>query len=150
VNLGEVLSEIVEFMKSRGSDQGVELILDLPRDMPPVLADSRRMEELFTNLISNAINYSPDGGIVRIGAAPRGVCLEISVSDTGVGIAPEEVQKIFDKFYRVKHPKTRHVIGTGLGLAIVKGIVESHCGSVVVESEPGVGSTFRVLLPVIG
>ena len=69
------------------------------------------------------------------------------VSDTGVGIAAEEVPKIFDKFYRVKHPQTRQVIGTGLGLSIVKGVIEAHRGSVEVESKPGVGTTFRVLLP---
>jgi signal transduction histidine kinase len=105
------------------------------------------MEEVFNNLISNAINYSPDGGRVTVTAISHGDYLEVRVSDTGVGIAPEEVPKIFDKFYRSKHPKTRQVIGTGLGLAIVKGVVEAHRGSVRIESELGVGTTFRVLLP---
>jgi len=71
------------------------------------------------------------------------------VSDTGVGIEPEEISKIFDKFYRVKHPRTRQIIGTGLGLAIVKGIIEAHRGSVEVESEPSIGTTFRVFLPAV-
>jgi two-component system phosphate regulon sensor histidine kinase PhoR len=75
--------------------------------------------------------------------------MEIKVQDTGVGIPPEELSKIFDKFYRVKSPKTRQVIGTGLGLAIVKGIVEAHQGTVDVESTVDKGTTFRVLLPVI-
>ncbi len=108
------------------------------------------MEEVFNNLISNAINYSPDGGRVTVTAISHGDYLEVRVSDTGVGIAPEEIPKIFDKFYRSKHPKTRQVIGTGLGLAIVKGVVEAHRGSVRVESELGVGTTFRVLLPETG
>jgi signal transduction histidine kinase len=73
--------------------------------------------------------------------------VEITVSDTGVGIAAEELPKIFDKFYRVKHPKTRHVTGTGLGLSIVKGIVEAYQGSIRVESVPGQGTTFTLRLP---
>jgi two-component system phosphate regulon sensor histidine kinase PhoR len=75
--------------------------------------------------------------------------MEIKVSDTGVGIDPEELPKIFDKFYRVKHAKTRQVMGTGLGLAIVKGVVESHNGTIDVESVPNKGTTFRILLPLI-
>jgi signal transduction histidine kinase len=107
------------------------------------------MEEVFTNLISNAINYSPEGGTVVIAASKHMAFVEVRVSDTGVGIAAEELPKIFDKFYRVKHPQTRQVIGTGLGLSIVKGVVEAHRGSVEVESTPGIGTTFTVLLPII-
>ena len=108
------------------------------------------MEELFSNLISNAVNYSPDGGEIVVSLAPTGDFLEVCVSDTGIGIEPEEIPKIFDKFYRIKDQRTRHVRGSGLGLAIVKGIVESHHGSVEVESRPGLGTTFRVLLPIGG
>ena len=75
--------------------------------------------------------------------------MEIKVEDTGVGITQEELPKIFDKFYRVKNPKTRQVVGTGLGLAIVKGVVDAHQGSIQVESVPDAGTTFKVLLPVI-
>ncbi len=75
--------------------------------------------------------------------------MEIRVEDTGVGISPEELPKIFDKFYRVKHPKTRQVIGTGLGLAIVKGIVDAHHGTIDVESVVDKGTTFRILFPVM-
>jgi signal transduction histidine kinase len=78
-----------------------------------------------------------------------GQFVEIKVSDTGVGIAPEELPKIFGKFYRVKHPKTRQVTGTGLGLSIVKGIVEAYRGSIHVESVPNQGTTFTVLLPAV-
>jgi signal transduction histidine kinase len=100
-------------------------------------------------LINNAVNYSPDGGKVRVTARGLGEYLEIKVEDTGVGISPEELPKIFDKFYRVKHPKTRKVTGTGLGLAIVKGAIEAHHGTIDVDSVPDMGTTFRVLLPVI-
>jgi len=78
-----------------------------------------------------------------------GPFVEIRISDTGVGIDPEELPKIFDKFYRVKHPKTRQVTGTGLGLSIVKGIVETYRGSIHVESVPDRGTTFTVMLPAV-
>lgn len=149
LRLAEVVDQTVALLRPRAESQKVALVVELPPALPLILADPRSMEELFTNLISNAIHYSPDGGNVNICAVSHGDYVEVLVTDTGVGIEAEEIPKIFDKFYRVKHPKTRQVVGTGLGLAIVKGIVESHRGSVEVESEPGVGTTFRVLLPAI-
>jgi signal transduction histidine kinase len=149
LQLSEVLTEIVEFLEAKAEIQRVKLHLEASPDLPPILADHRGMEEVFTNLISNAINYSPDGGRVTISAQAQGDFLEIRVSDQGVGIEAEELPKIFDKFYRVKSPQTRQVIGTGLGLPIVKSVVEAHRGSIEVESQVGVGSSFRVLLPIV-
>ena len=141
LELGEVLTDMVELLRAKAEDQKVNLSLELPADLPLILADRRSMEEVFTNLVSNAINYSPDGGEVTVSAVSHGDYLEVRVQDTGIGIEPEEVAKIFDKFYRVKHPKTRQVIGTGLGLSLVKGLIEAHRGTVEVESEVG-GGTF--------
>lgn len=149
LRLGEVLEQTIALVRPRAESQNVALRLDLPPELPLIQADPRSMEELFTNLISNAVNYSPEGGEVTVSAVSHGDYLAVMVSDNGIGIEPEEIPKIFDKFYRVKHPKTRQVIGSGLGLAIVKGIVESHRGSIEVESQPGAGTTFRVLLPTI-
>jgi signal transduction histidine kinase len=149
LNLADILEQTANLMGPKAEEQGLSLELKLPEDLPAVLADERSMEEVFINLISNAINYSPEGGTVVVAAFKHREYLEVRVSDMGVGIAAEEVPKIFDKFYRVKHPQTRQVIGTGLGLSIVKGIIEAHRGSVEVESNPGVGTTFRVLLPTI-
>ncbi len=149
LQLGEVVEQTVALLRPRAESHRVLLEVALPPELPLIHADPRCMEELLTNLISNAIHYSPDGGKVRVAALSHGDYLEVLVQDGGVGIEAEELPKIFDKFYRVKHPKTRQVIGTGLGLAIVKGIVESHRGSIEVESEPGVGTTFRVLLPAV-
>ena len=147
LQLGEVLGEVVELLRAKAENQQVTLKLTLPPDLPPVRADRRSLEEIFTNLVSNAVNYSPDGGLVTISGVSHGDYLEVAVRDSGIGIEAEEIPKIFDKFYRVKHPKTRQVIGTGLGLSLVKGLVEAHRGAVEVESEVGRGTVFRVLLP---
>ncbi len=147
LQLGEVLREVAQLLEAKAADQKVVLRLAVPPDLPPVRADRRSMEEVFVNLVSNAINYSPGGGEVTIAGLSHGDYAEVRISDTGIGIEPEEIPKIFDKFYRVKNPKARQIIGTGLGLAIVKGIVEAHRGTVEVESRLGEGSTFRVLLP---
>ena len=149
LNLQGTLKETVELMHPKAKEQGISVELRVQSDLPLIQADSRGMEEIFTNLLSNAINYSPDGGTVTVSAVSHGGYLEVRVSDTGIGISDDEIYKIFDKFYRVKDPQTRNVVGTGLGLAIVRAIVEAHRGSVEVESEPGVGTTFRVFLPII-
>jgi len=147
LELGDLLQEVAHLLEVKAADQKVTLKLVLPPDLPPVRADRRSLEEVFVNLVSNAINYSPDGGEVSITGLSHGDYLEVRVSDQGIGIEAEEIPKIFDKFYRVKHPRTRQIIGTGLGLAIVKGIIDAHRGAVEVESRLGEGSTFRVLLP---
>jgi two-component system, OmpR family, phosphate regulon sensor histidine kinase PhoR len=150
LNLPEILGELVELLRERAASQQVTLKLELPDGLPLIQADRRSMDEVFGNLVSNAINYSPDGGEVRITAISCGDYLEVEVKDQGIGIEAEEIPKIFDKFYRVKSPRTRQVIGTGLGLALVKGLVEAHRGSVDVDSEVGAGATFRVKLPTTG
>ena len=149
LDLADTLQQIVHLLEPKAKERGLALELKLPEDLPFVRADQRSMEEVFTNLISNAINYSPEGGTVVVSASKHMEFLEVRVSDTGVGIAAEELPKIFDKFYRVKHPQTRQVIGTGLGLSIVKGVIEAHRGSVEVESTPGVGTIFKGLLPIV-
>ncbi len=148
IDIEQVISDMVSLMKPRAEEYGITLTYSC-QDLKPVMADPKNIEEIFNNLITNAINYSPDGGAVVVTAQGFREYLEIKVSDTGVGIPPEELPKIFDKFYRVKSPKTRQVMGTGLGLAIVRGVVEAHRGTIDVESVPDKGTTFRILLPVI-
>jgi len=147
-DIGKIIEETVALMEERAKEKGIALTYSC-NDLKPVQADPKNIEEIFNNLISNAINYSPEGGRVTITARDFGENMEIKVEDTGVGISPEELPKIFDKFYRVKHPKTRKVVGTGLGLAIVKGVVEAHHGTIDVESVVDKGTTFRILLSVI-
>jgi len=148
LNIENIIRETVALIEARAAKKGIE-IRSVFQDLKPVQADPKGIEEIFNNLITNAVNYSLDSGKVDIHARGLGEYIEIKVSDTGVGIDPEELPKIFDKFYRVKHPKTRKVMGTGLGLAIVKGIVDAHQGTIDVESVPDKGTTFRILLPVI-
>lgn len=147
-DIGKIIEDTVDLMESRAKEKGIALSFSL-KDLKPVQADPKNIEEIFNNLISNAINYSPEGGQVTVSAQGLGEYMEIKVEDTGVGISPEELPKIFDKFYRVKHPKTRQVTGTGLGLAIVKGIVDAHQGKIDVESIVDKGTIFKILLPMI-
>jgi signal transduction histidine kinase len=147
-DIGHIIEETVSLMEPSAKEKGVDLSFSL-EDLKQIQADPKNIEEIFNNLITNAINYSPDGGQVTVTARGLGEYMEIKVQDTGVGIPPEELPKIFDKFYRVKHPRTRKIMGTGLGLAIVKGVVEAHHGTIDVESEVEKGTTFRILLPVI-
>ena len=143
------LEHTAELMKAGAEKQNIALRVEIPVGLPLIQSDQQSMEELMSNLLGNAINYSPEGGEIVVSAGLKEGFLEVRVSDTGIGIAVEEIPKIFDKFYRVKDPRARHVRGTGLGLAIVKAIVDCSGGSVQVDSKPGQGTTFRVLLPVV-
>ncbi len=148
VDMAELLADQAAFheAKAREKDIGLELS-PLPK-LPPVVANRPNMEEVLSNLITNAIHYTPQGGRVTVSARVEGHYLRISVQDTGIGIAPEDLEKIFNRFYRVKNEKTMFITGTGLGLPIVKSILEAHNGQIRVESVPDQGSTFHVYLPV--
>ncbi len=146
-DMTEVLKDQVDFHQPKAQAKGIQLKLDLLPDLPLVLANKQNMEEVLSNLIANAINYTPGKGKITVSARPKKHHLCISVSDTGIGIAEEELGRIFDRFYRVKNEKTRYIIGTGLGLPIVKSIVEAHDGMIQVESKPDHGSTFVVYIP---
>ena len=146
-DMTEVLKDQVDFHQPKAQAKGIQLKLDPLPDLPPVLANKQNMEEVLSNLIANAINYTPGKGKITVSARPEKHHLCISVSDTGLGIAEEELGRIFDRFYRVKNEKTRYIIGTGLGLPIVKSIVEAHDGMIRVESTADHGSTFVVYIP---
>jgi PAS domain S-box-containing protein len=147
VDLGPLLLEQVAFHGPRAESAAIELTLDAPPNLPPVMAHRRNMEEVVSNLIVNAIKYTPAGGKITVSAAAGEDNLVIKVADTGFGIAPDDQKQVFQRFYRVKNEQTRYVNGTGLGLSIVKSIVASHHGNVTLESSPGTGSTFSVFLP---
>jgi two-component system phosphate regulon sensor histidine kinase PhoR len=144
-----LLEEQVALHQAQSREKNISLQLDLLPELPFLLANRVNIEEVVSNLITNAIRYTLEGGQVRVSAETDSECLIIRVKDNGIGIAPEEVEHIFKRFYRVKNDQTRHIDGTGLGLPIVKSIVEAHNGSISVTSEPGVGSTFIVRLPIL-
>lgn len=143
----EVLKKVIELLKPDAGVKNISLQLSFSEGLPPVMADRGNMEEVFINLVSNGVKYTSEGGSVRVLARIEGSHLCVEVSDDGIGISAEDLPRIFDKFYRVKNAQTRKITGTGLGLPIVKGIVEAHLGSIEVESQPGIGSKFRVYLP---
>jgi two-component system phosphate regulon sensor histidine kinase PhoR len=150
LNMPEILEDQVAFHSAAAQSKQISLVLEPLPELAPVFVDRRNMEEVFSNLINNAINYTPEGGKVAVSAAMESGYLRVSVGDNGIGMAPEEIEHIFDPFYRIKNDKTRFIIGTGLGLAIVKSIVEAHNGFIRVESEPDRGSTFHVYIPCLG
>jgi two-component system phosphate regulon sensor histidine kinase PhoR len=116
-------------------------------NLPPLQGNARRLEQVITNLIGNAIKYTPDAGKIDVTLKAKGPYLVLDVSDNGIGIPLEDQPHVFEKFYRVRNDETADIGGTGLGLSIVRSVVEKHGGRVWVESKPGEGSTFIVLLP---
>lgn len=148
-DMTEVIKDQVDFHQPKAQAKGIQLKLEPLPDLPPVLVNKQNMEEVLSNLITNAINYTPGKGKITVSARPEKHHLCISVSDTGLGIAEEELGQIFDRFYRVKNEKTRYIIGTGLGLSIVKSIVEAHDGMIQVESKPDHGTSFYVYIPFV-
>ena len=129
------------------SKKHITLVNRVPDDLPPVWLDPDRMTQALNNLLSNAFKFSPEHATVTISAARNGNFVEVSVSDTGVGIPPEDLDRLFQKFVQVGSRPTRGEKGTGLGLAIVKKIVELHGGRVWATSKVGEGSTFTFSLP---
>jgi len=148
VQVDELLKSIVDFIASKAAGKNQSLILDLPENpLPALTADPLVLESIYGNLITNALNYTPDGGEIRVKMEGVGISIRVSVIDNGFGIEPQYLDKIFERFYRVKDDNTRLITGTGLGLPIVKGLVDSLGGFIDVESTPGSGSVFMVTLP---
>jgi two-component system phosphate regulon sensor histidine kinase PhoR len=124
------------------------LSVRLPEDaLPAIVADKDKLDQVLTNLISNAIKYSPDGGLITVSVVDEGMQLRFAIADQGLGIAPEHMAKLFQRFYRIHGGDTQRVGGTGLGLFLTKTLVEAHGGAIWVESTPGVGSTFFFTIP---
>jgi two-component system phosphate regulon sensor histidine kinase PhoR len=146
-SLNELLEEAVNLLQPAAAHKRMELVTDLSPLYLGVLADRDTLLQAAINLISNALKYTSDGGRVTVRSRLAGDSVVFEVQDTGVGLSAEDKQKVFEKFYRVKKDQ-QMASGTGLGLPLVKHIVEDvHSGRIEVDSEPGQGSTFRVILP---
>jgi signal transduction histidine kinase len=119
----------------------------MPSNLPLISGDQTLLRQAITNLVDNALKYTPSGGQVRVNVSAQESKFRVSVADSGMGIAPADQAHLFEKFFRVKQRGSTQVKGSGLGLAIVKSIVERHGGRVWMESRLGKGSTFFVELP---
>jgi len=150
VNLADVVNRCADLLKVSADERGIAIRVDTPEGLPAVEADVREMEQVFNNLISNAIKYNRPNGEVRVSLTAGDGYLRADVADTGIGIPEDDLCRVFDEFCRVRSEETSKISGSGLGLTIVKRIVEAHFGRVEVESEWGKGSVFSVLLPLPG
>jgi signal transduction histidine kinase len=147
VALGDLAWRAVRGADAAARAAQVQVDLGVAPGLAQVLGDEQRLLQVFDNLLGNAIKFSPDGGEVRVKVYEREDCLQAQVTDQGIGIAPEQTEKIFERFYQVDGSTTRRFSGAGLGLTIVKRIVEAHGGKIWVESELGKGSTFCFTIP---
>jgi len=149
MQVGEIVTQVVRAMAARVAEKRLSLQTDVPPDLPNVIADPARVLQILTNLVANACQYTLPGGEIVVTVRALGDEVHVSVRDTGIGIAPQDQEKIFDRFFRADHPVVHEVPGTGLGLAIVRSLVELQGGRIWVESQLGVGSTFTFTLPTV-
>jgi two-component system, NtrC family, sensor histidine kinase KinB len=142
----QLIVQAADEMRAAFLDKGISLRIEIPQEVPPVMADDLRIQYVFSNLLSNALKYTPAGGHVRMMAAPEGHMVSFTVEDTGTGIPEEYLQHVFDKFFRVPGQEQRS--DTGLGLAIAREIIEAHGGRISVKSQLGRGTQFKFTLAV--
>jgi two-component system phosphate regulon sensor histidine kinase PhoR len=141
----DILNPAYERLSLQAERAGLSLNLECPADLPPVLADGTRIQQVLVNLLHNAIKFTSAGGQVTVSATQQGQTIHFAVADTGIGIDADDLPRIFERFYKVD--RSRATRGTGLGLAIARHLVEAHNGRIWVESEVGQGSTFYFTLP---
>jgi signal transduction histidine kinase len=146
-SVADMVATVLSATESLARTKGLKLESAVPSGLPTGLGDARRLTQVLLNLVGNAIKFT-DSGSVEVRAAQADNRFELSVVDTGFGIAPEDQAKIFEEFQQVDNTSTRKKGGTGLGLSISRKIVELHGGRITVESEVGRGSTFKVTIPV--
>ncbi|HVU13784.1 MAG TPA: GAF domain-containing protein, partial [Phototrophicaceae bacterium] len=158
VDFRKALTETLRPFEKQIEDKGQKLELDMNASLPPIRADQNRLIQVLTNLVSNAHKYTPEEGLIRVSAhvlvAPRDnkgrlldPMLQVSVTDTGIGMSEEDLNRLFTPYFRSENPLTREQPGTGLGLTITRGIIERHGGTIWVESELGKGTTFNFTVP---
>ena len=149
LDLKKQVQRSVADMQQLSHEKNIELEMEFPEDSMQINGDQQAISQLVDNLLSNAIQYTPAGGVISLQLSRDGNIAELVVQDTGIGISAQYQQRVFERFYRVDAARSRDLGGTGLGLSIVKNIAEQHGGSVSLTSQLGVGSSFKVLLPLI-
>jgi two-component system phosphate regulon sensor histidine kinase PhoR len=150
VGLMELIEGCAETTLLKASRKQITLEIEVPPGLPPVRGDAGLLRDVLQNLLDNAIQYTPEGGHIRVTAEAKGREAVITVSDTGIGIPTSDQERIFERFYRVDAARSREAGGTGLGLSIAKHIVEAHGGRLWVTSTIGEGSKFSFSMPVAG
>jgi signal transduction histidine kinase len=148
VQLADVLAQVLDAMTAQAEAKQIDVQSTVSADLPALTMNAQQAKQLWTNLISNAVKYTPEGGQVSVSLLQRDGCLVGSVQDTGIGISEQELPLIFAEFYRTQASKAYTQMGTGLGLTIVKRILETYGGEIGVESEPGQGSCFTFKIPI--
>ncbi len=146
IDIVPIIAEVIEQHQVNTAIHAFSL--DIPMQSVMIEGDTDKVRQVFTNLIGNAVKYSPQGGTVTVRCRVEGTSLMVDIEDTGLGIPEEELPKLFSKFYRIDNTDRREIGGTGLGLAIVKEIMAAHHGSISVASKVGIGSTFTVQFPI--
>jgi heavy metal sensor kinase len=147
IDMGEAAREAIEESRTFAAEKNIGIDFRILREGPEVDGDSHAIRRLFVILIDNAVKYTNPGGNIRVTVRTNGNSAEATVADTGIGIAKDDQAHIFDRFWRVDKVRSRAAGGAGLGLSIARWIVDQHHGAIVVESEPGRGSTFRITFP---
>jgi signal transduction histidine kinase len=147
VKVSRLAQKVIKKLRPQSRERA--LTVATSGDVPETMADPRRIEQVLHNLVVNALKYSQDGTPVAIRIERRGSAIQVSVKDQGIGIPPEHLEHVFERFYRVEGTLSRQTGGSGLGLSICRGIIEAHGGRIWVESQPGKGSTFFFTVPII-
>jgi two-component system sensor histidine kinase VicK len=150
VSMEEIIQSVIESMGVLFENKGLRVAVELTPHLPPVLGDRDRLVQVVTNILSNAVKFTPRGGSIRVALRQETAQLVVEISDCGIGIPAEHIDLIFEKFHRSDDMLTAATEGTGLGLAITRQIVEYHGGSIKAASTRGKGSTFTVTLPLAG
>jgi len=147
VDVAAILDASIRLMRDRADAAGLELRVELPADLPPVRADIRRLKQILLNLLSNAVKFTPPGGSVVVRVTLEEDGMSIAVADTGIGIAPEDLEKALRPFGQIDSRMARKYQGTGLGLPLTKSMIELHGGRLVLDSAAGRGTTATIWLP---
>ncbi len=146
-HLNEIVSLVVDLLQPQIKEKDIELKIELPKNLPSILVDRSQIERVFINLLGNAIKFTPPKGWIKIATTDNPDFMEITIADSGVGIAEEDILKIFEEFYRVDNVLNQTSQGSGLGLSLAKNIVEAHQGKIWVKSQLNKGSEFHFTLP---
>jgi signal transduction histidine kinase len=145
LRLSRLAQEVIQEMQQRTTLHN--FVLDFPAEFPLIDGDPRRLKQVFRNILDNAVKYAPDGGLIIIRGVVRPQDVVISIADQGVGISPEDMIPLFDKYFRARSDNGRYVPGTGLGLPLSRTIIEAHNGRIWAESQIGEGTTLHFSLP---